>query len=67
MAEYNLNDIFPIMENKIWAQWFSGSITIPQGKIIEYQHSRKGAVFEYITSLIIENGIVTDSGTFNLD
>jgi hypothetical protein len=67
MAEYNLNDIFLNMEKKIWAQWFSGLITIPQGKIIDYQHSNKGAVFEYKTSLIIENGIVIDSGTFNLD
>jgi len=46
--------------------WYSGEITIPMGKQVDYFHGGFGAIYEYSTKIIIEKRIVVDSGGFGL-
>src|SRR5690349_15665089 len=36
--EYSLADLFPKSEHKVFADWFTGNITIPMGKPVNYYH-----------------------------
>lgn len=62
--EYSLIDIFPLTEEKIFADWFTGDIIIPMGNQVDYFHGVCGATYEYNTTIKFCNGLVTDSGSF---
>jgi len=65
--EYSLIDLFPLAEKKIFAEWFSGDITIPMGKQVDYYHYGWGATYEYNTTIKFYNGFMIDSGLFVLE
>lgn len=65
-TNFSLKDLFPNQE-KVFADWFTGELKIPIGKQIDYSYSFTGAVHESNTSILIESGIVTDSGMFFFD
>lgn len=62
--EYSLIDVFPFALEKKFAEWFTGDITIPMGKQINYFHDGWGATYEYKTTIRFINGHVIDPGTF---
>jgi hypothetical protein len=53
----DLNYVFPNQE-KIFANWFSGCIRIPFGKMLEYIHMGYASTFEKDIILTLENGVV---------
>lgn len=50
-----LNHLFPQQE-KVFADWYSGTIKINQGDLIKYVHSGYGSVYQRSVYLVIENG-----------
>lgn len=50
-----LGYLFPLQE-KVFADWFSGTIKINQGNLIKYVHSGYGSVYQRSVYLVIENG-----------
>ena len=62
--EYFLLDLFPSIPEKIFARWFTGEITIPMGKQVDYFHGGWGASYEYNTTLKFCDGLLIDSGPF---
>ncbi len=52
-----LSYLFPD-ENKVFANWFSGEIKVPQGEMLEYVHAGYGSIFEKDLILVVENGVL---------
>lgn len=50
--------IFPGFPDKVFAQWYSGTIRIPQGEELEYVHMGYGSTFERDLLLDVERGVV---------
>ena len=53
IGRYNI-----VGESPIFADWFSGVIRIPRGKILHYVHMGFGSVYEEELHVKIENGLV---------
>jgi hypothetical protein len=63
---YCLRDIFATETGQVFAEWFSGELPIPVGKEIDYSVSGIGPIYETLTTISLENGLVIDSGVFSL-
>ncbi len=48
------------VEEPIMADWFSGMLRVPRGKIVEYVHMGFGSVYEKEEHITVEKGIVTE-------
>ena len=57
-ADASLETIFPGFPDRVFAHWYSGTIRIPQGKILEYVHMGYGSTYESDLMIDIEKGIV---------
>ncbi|MAO70966.1 MAG: hypothetical protein CMD02_00475 [Flavobacteriales bacterium] len=55
--EVDLNYLFP-NNKEVFADWFSGDIRIPQGKMLKYVHMGYQSIFEKDTMLKFKNGIL---------
>jgi len=51
-------------DGKVFAFWFSGDLTIPKGKLVEYVHMGYGSMYEKTLVLNIENGILIDEAEY---
>lgn len=58
-SEFNLNDLFP-GEPKVFANWFSGEITIPRGELLYYFHGGFGSIYEKDQVLTFEKGVLVN-------
>jgi len=54
---YNFNDIFP-EQDKVFADWFSGELKIPQGEVLKYIHACYASIYEKEVHLDIKEGVV---------
>jgi hypothetical protein len=59
-GRYKLNS-----ESVILADWFTGTLRIPQGEMLHYVHMGYGSLFEKELHIKIENGKVTKSKTID--
>lgn len=48
-------------KDAIFADWFSGNLRIPRGKILDYIHMGFDTVYEEEIILTLEQGLVTDT------
>ena len=56
--EYCLEDVFP-NQQKVFADWYTGDLSIPFGKQINYFHGGLGGwTHEYNATIKIDNGVV---------
>ncbi len=46
-------------QERVFAEWFSGKIRIPHGRMLEYVHMGYESVYEKELTLTVENGVVT--------
>jgi hypothetical protein len=54
-----LAELFPGASGPVKADWFSGTLTVPQGQLIEYVHMGYGSRYEHYLFLDIDKGNVT--------
>lgn len=47
-------------DGRVFAFWFTGNLTVPKGKLVEYVHMGYGSIYEKTLVLSIENGILID-------
>lgn len=52
-------------DEPLLADWFSGVLRIPRGKMLRYVHMGFGSVFEHELHIKIERGIVANSRTID--
>lgn len=53
-----LKDIFPDASGPVAATWYSGVLTIPQGKMLEYVHMGYASRYERYLRITVEKGKV---------
>lgn len=56
--EIPLSKILPGKKAPIFADWFSGTLVIPQGKVINYVHMGYESTYENELHIVIKNGKV---------
>ena len=57
--EADLNYLFP-NKNEVFADWFSGEIRVPQGKMLQYVHMGYQSIFEKDLMLKFKKGVLID-------
>ena len=59
LDEVDLNYIFP-KETEIFAEWYSGIIKIPYGKLLQFNQLTHTSIYEEDMMLCFENGKLID-------
>lgn len=44
--EVSLPDLFPGVHDRVFAHWYSGTLVVPQGEMIAYEHGGFGGTYE---------------------
>lgn len=57
--EVGLDYLFP-RQDKVFANWFSGKIRMPQGEMLDYVHMGYASLYERDLILVFENGLLTN-------
>ena len=55
-----LEEIFSGFPDGVFAHWFSGTIRLPQGKQLKYEHMGYMSLYEYDLFLEVKKGVVTN-------
>ena len=58
--EAKLESIFPGFPDRVFAHWYSGTIRIPEGKLLDYVHMGYESVYERDVFLTFEKGVLVD-------
>lgn len=54
----SMGSVFPGFEVRVFAHWFSGTIRLPMGKLLQYVHSGFASRYERDVFLEIESGVL---------
>ena len=60
-CEATMATIFPDNPGRVFAHWYSGTVRIPQGKLLKYVHMAYCSTYERDLFLEIEKGVVKNS------
>jgi hypothetical protein len=60
-SEATLETLFPGYPDRVFAHWYSGTLRIPEGKLLEYFHGGYASTYERDRFLKIEKGVVVSS------
>src|SRR5690606_1599815 len=60
-TEASVATFFPEFPDRVFAHWFSGTIRVPQGKMLEYLHHGYGSTYERDLLLELDHGVVTST------
>jgi len=52
-----ISDVFP-NKNEVVANWFTGTLVLPRGKVVQYVHMGYGSIYERYTILHIKLGTI---------
>ena len=63
-TEYTLEKFFPGQE-KVFAEWFSGTITVPQGNLLQYIHAGYASIYEKSLLLELDAGVLINQQVYN--
>ena len=59
----SLETVFPDYPARVFAHWYSGTLRIPQGQMLEYVHVGYGSIYERYLMIEIEYGVIVGSFT----
>ena len=57
-SDATLATVFPDYPDRVFAHWYSGTIRVPQGKLLKYVHAGYGSTYERDLFLELEKGVV---------
>ncbi|SDG17896.1 hypothetical protein SAMN04244550_03550 [Rhodobacter capsulatus] len=46
------------LPEKVFAQWYSGTLRIPQGELLDYVHMGYGSTYDWDLLLEVQSGVV---------
>jgi len=58
MSKHGMDFLFP-MQKRVFAEWFTGELRIPEGDMLNYVHMGYESKYEIDSFISIEKGIVT--------
>lgn len=56
-----LGTIFPDFPERVFAHWYTGTLRVPQGRLLSYRHMGYGSVYERDLLLDVKRGFVVSS------
>lgn len=59
--EATLADFFPEHPERVFAHWYSGTLRIPEGEMLDYVHGGYGSTFERDRLIHVARGVVTST------
>lgn len=60
-SEVTLGDLFHGFDSRVFAHWFSGVLSVPQGDVLKYVHMGFATMFERDLLISIEQGVVVNT------
>jgi hypothetical protein len=57
---FGMGDLFPDEPQPVFAQWYTGVLTLPYGEELKYVHSGYESIHEFSLHLKVENGCIVD-------
>jgi len=57
----DLRDLFPGSNGRVFADWVSGRLRIPQGKLLEYVHMGFESIYQRYLLLDVDHGVVKNT------
>lgn len=54
----SLETVFPGYPDRVFAHWFTGTLRIPQGKVLKYVHMGHQSTFERDLLIDVERGVI---------
>jgi len=57
---YGMADLFPDEPQPVFAQWYTGVLTLPYGELQKYVHSGYESIYEFSLNLKVEHGCIVD-------
>jgi hypothetical protein len=60
-TEVTLGSLFPGYDSRVFAHWYSGVLSIPQGDLVEYVHMGFASVYERDLLIAVEQGVIVDT------
>ena len=57
---FGMADLFPDEPQPVFAQWYTGVLTLPYGELLKYVHSGYESIHEFSLHLKVENGCIVD-------
>ena len=59
-TESDLSALFPEYPDRVFAHWYCGTLRVPDGNILHFEHMGYGSIYERDLLINIERGIVKD-------
>ena len=56
-----LGSLFPGYDSRVFAHWYSGVLSIPQGDLVEYVHMGFASVYDRDLLISVEQGVIVDT------
>ena len=60
-VDANLETVFPGFPDRVYAHWYTGTLQVPQGKVLKYVHMGHQCTFESDLLIDIERGVVVNT------
>ena len=60
-TDVTLGSLFPGYDSRVFAHWYSGVLSIPQGDLVEYVHMGFASVYERDLLISVEQGVIVDT------
>jgi hypothetical protein len=57
-SDASLETVFPGFPDRVFAHWYTGTIRIPRGKMLQYVHGGYGSLYERDEMLDLERGVI---------
>lgn len=57
-VDANLESVFPGFPDRVFAHWYTGTLRVPQGKILKYVHMGHESTFESDLLIAVERGVI---------
>ncbi len=59
-TEVTLGSLFPGYDSRVFANWYSGDLSIPKGDLVQYVHMGFASVYERDLLISVEQGVIVD-------
>ena len=60
-TEVKLEALFPGFPDLVFAHWYTGTLHVPDGKLLNYVHAGYGSEYERDILIKVEKGVVTET------
>ena len=57
--DLKLEELFPGFPNRVFAHWYTGTIRLPFGNLLNYVHGGYGSTYEHDLMIEVSKGVIT--------